>query len=236
MTADRAGPLELPINPPAAALGTVNAVITGTSRLHHVPEFEGTLSIKTVVAGRATWQAGGRRFTVGEKCFLILNDRQRYTLTVDSPQKTTTFCLFFECGFVRKNCPQPVLLRRLNFASASTEHATFCSPRGINRSRSKNLRARRVYPPIIYIVHFDGCSAERRTVCSAITAWNGPRRNCATLHAISPKFVLPQDSRAYPLSVCFFANATVSRHGSIAGQPPALCKFARSDKKWLPGY
>ena len=90
----------LPINPPGTCLGTENAVLTGTSRCYFVPDVEGCLSIKTVLEGSALWEAGGRQFKVNENCFLLLNDRQKYTITIDSPMKTTTFCLFFERGFV----------------------------------------------------------------------------------------------------------------------------------------
>jgi AraC-like DNA-binding protein len=37
---------------------------------------------------------------LNEDCYLILNDRQHYTITIDSPQAATTFCLFFQRGFV----------------------------------------------------------------------------------------------------------------------------------------
>jgi len=77
-----------------------NAVLTGTNNSYFVPEFEGCLSVKTVVRGSALWEAGGRRFKVHESGYLTLNDRQRYTLTIDSIQNATTFCLFFERGFV----------------------------------------------------------------------------------------------------------------------------------------
>ena len=72
------------INPSAKLLGQCNAVLTGTSHAYHVPDFEGCLSIKAVVSGSAVWEAGGRRFVVRENCFLVLNDRQRYTITIDS--------------------------------------------------------------------------------------------------------------------------------------------------------
>jgi len=93
-------PAGLPINPPGNLLGVENAVLTGTNNRYFVPEFEGCLSIKTVVRGSALWEAGGRIFKVHENCYLTLNDRQRYTLTIDSLQNATTFCLFFERGFV----------------------------------------------------------------------------------------------------------------------------------------
>jgi AraC family transcriptional regulator len=84
----------------SAKLGTQNAILSGSSYHYHVPECEGWLSIKSVLAGSVTWEAARRKFVVHENTFLILNDRQRYTMTMESTQLATTFCLFFERGFV----------------------------------------------------------------------------------------------------------------------------------------
>ena len=84
----------------AAALGTQNAILSGSSNHYHVPECEGWLSIKSVLAGPVTWEVAGRKFVVHENTFLILNNRQPYTMTIDSERIATTFCLFFERGFV----------------------------------------------------------------------------------------------------------------------------------------
>lgn len=46
------------------------------------------------------WEAAGRQFIVHENSYLILNDRQHYTLTIDSARKVTTFCIFFKRGLV----------------------------------------------------------------------------------------------------------------------------------------
>jgi len=72
----------------------------GTARQYHVPEFEGCLSIKTVVDGAALWKTAGREFVVRENSYLVVNDGQPYTLTIDAAQSVTTFCIFFERGFV----------------------------------------------------------------------------------------------------------------------------------------
>jgi hypothetical protein len=88
------------INPPGETLGRANAILTGSGKDYFVPDFEGCLSIKTVISGSAVWEAGCRRFQVHENTYLILNDRQRYTMTIDSTSKVTTFCIFFERGFV----------------------------------------------------------------------------------------------------------------------------------------
>jgi AraC-like DNA-binding protein len=90
----------VPVNPPESVLGTENAILTGTNRRYYVPDYEGCLSVKTVVCGSALWEAAGRQFIVHENSYLILNDRQRYTITIDSARKVTTFCIFFKRGLV----------------------------------------------------------------------------------------------------------------------------------------
>ncbi len=88
------------INPRESVLGTENVILTGTSHYYYVPDYEGCLSVKTVLHGSALWETEGRRFVVHENSYLILNDRQHYTLTIDSARPATTFCLFFKRGLV----------------------------------------------------------------------------------------------------------------------------------------
>jgi AraC family transcriptional regulator len=92
--------MELPVNPPGRTLGSENAVLTGSGSRYFVRDFEGCLSLKAVLQGSAVWEAGNRTFCVDETCYLILNDRQRYSITIESHRPVTTFCLFFERGFV----------------------------------------------------------------------------------------------------------------------------------------
>jgi AraC family transcriptional regulator len=92
--------MPLPVNPPGSTLGSENAVLSGTGRRYFVPDFEGCLSLKTVLSGTAIWEAGRRTFRVDETSYLILNDRQRYTITIESQRPVQTFCLFFERGYV----------------------------------------------------------------------------------------------------------------------------------------
>ena len=83
----------LPVNPPSQLLGCENAVLSGSGIHYHVPDFEGCLSIKSVVDGTAAWETEKRRFLLNEDCWLILNDRQRYTITIDALRPVKTFCL-----------------------------------------------------------------------------------------------------------------------------------------------
>jgi AraC family transcriptional regulator len=88
------------LNPPAEILGKQNAVLSGRGTRYYVPDFEGCLSVKSMISGSAVWKIPGRRFEVHENTYLILNDRQHYSMTIDSARKVNTFCIFFERGFV----------------------------------------------------------------------------------------------------------------------------------------
>lgn len=87
-----------PLDP--SLLGRQNAILSGTGNNYYVPDFEGCLSVKSVISGSAVWETTGRRFNLHENFYLILNDRQRYTMTIDSARKVTTFCIFFRRGLV----------------------------------------------------------------------------------------------------------------------------------------
>jgi AraC-like DNA-binding protein len=61
----------------------------------------GTLSVKCVLEGAAVWRTGGRAFVLRSNAYLVLNDRQPYSIHIDSPaQRATTFCVFFSRGYV----------------------------------------------------------------------------------------------------------------------------------------
>jgi AraC-like DNA-binding protein len=88
------------INPDASQLGKVNAILQGRNRHYFVGDFPGPLSIKTTVYGKGAWETGRNRFEVDGDSFVVLNRGQTYSLVIDSPQPTQTFCLFFKDNFV----------------------------------------------------------------------------------------------------------------------------------------
>lgn len=103
------------LNPGGRVLGSRNAILSGTANRHHVPDFEGCLSLKSVISGSVVWETPGRRYALHENTYLLLNDRQHYTMTIDSTCKATTFCIFFERGFLEdvfrnKTLPTSTLL------------------------------------------------------------------------------------------------------------------------------
>jgi AraC family transcriptional regulator len=88
------------INPPAAWLGARNAILWGKGKQYHVGNFCGPLSIKSVVRGSARWSTSEAERLVDETCYLVLNSKQNYSITIDSLATVETFCLFFRYGLV----------------------------------------------------------------------------------------------------------------------------------------
>jgi AraC-like DNA-binding protein len=90
------------INPPPALLGKVNAIVGGRARRYEAENVAGPLSIKCVVEGVAAWETASGRFEIGPAGWLVLNDGEEYTITVDSRHPVETFCVFFRRGFVEE--------------------------------------------------------------------------------------------------------------------------------------
>ncbi|MBI1279951.1 MAG: helix-turn-helix domain-containing protein [Anaerolineaceae bacterium] len=57
------------------------------------------LSIKMFRYGRAFYQSGSGTFAVEDDRYLILNDQQPYSITVESAAPVESFCVFFPAGF-----------------------------------------------------------------------------------------------------------------------------------------
>lgn len=94
--------LTLPVNPTAAPNGASHVILWGRARAYRVEDFPGPLSIKSVVRGRAVWETRQGRFVLNEGSYLVLNDGQHYSITVESKSPVETFCVFFRRGFVEE--------------------------------------------------------------------------------------------------------------------------------------
>jgi len=92
------------INPPALLLGVRNAILRGRAKQHHIADFPGPLSIKSVVRGSAIWGTNEAERLVDGSNYLILNSGRSYSLTIDSRETVETFCLFFRRGIVEDVC------------------------------------------------------------------------------------------------------------------------------------
>jgi AraC-like DNA-binding protein len=88
------------INPAAADLGRVNAVLHGRNAHRYEARFTGPLSVKAVVRGLATWETAAGRYELAPGAVLLLEDGEEYEITIDSLQPVETFCFFFGRGFM----------------------------------------------------------------------------------------------------------------------------------------
>ena len=79
-----------------------SAVLHGHPRDYVVADYKTTLSIKTVLRGSAWYEMPQGRYRVTPDTFLILNERQQYSMKVSADSNTETFCPFFQPGFVKR--------------------------------------------------------------------------------------------------------------------------------------
>jgi AraC family transcriptional regulator len=95
----RANRAQVLINPRAAEIGRVNAILWGRAKRYYVGEFPGPLSIKSVVRGSAIWATSEAERVVDGSNYLVLNAGRPYSISIDAREIVETFCLFFRAGF-----------------------------------------------------------------------------------------------------------------------------------------
>lgn len=111
-----------------------NEILSAHSK-QHTWSGEGTLSLKTFSHGQDYYAVGDQRYLVDESNYLLLNQGQTYTITVDSPTPLASFCLFFAPGFAEEvyysstvqsavllDNPEPTPLAPLNFFEKTYPH------------------------------------------------------------------------------------------------------------------
>lgn len=65
-------------------------------------EWAGHLSLKSFLNGQAFYDVGTGRYAVSENSYLLLNEMQPYSITIDSETKVESFCIFFESDFAEE--------------------------------------------------------------------------------------------------------------------------------------
>ena len=101
-TAEALSPIA--VNPVGTGdFGRRHVILNGrTSKPMRIASFAGPFSIKTVVAGRATWETCAGRYALTPGRLLILDRGTSYSLTIDGDDPVETFCVFFRDGFVEE--------------------------------------------------------------------------------------------------------------------------------------
>src|SRR5688572_6471663 len=101
-TAEALNPIAL--NPAGTSdFGRRHVILNGrTSKPMQMASFTGPFSIKSVVAGRATWETAAGRYALTPGQHLILDRGTSYSLRIDGDGPVETFCVFFRDGFVEE--------------------------------------------------------------------------------------------------------------------------------------
>lgn len=68
----------------------------------HFASWEGHLSLKTFSNGQAFYNVGGGNCVVNDDTFLLVNEHQPYTITIDAKPAVESFVIFFESEFVEE--------------------------------------------------------------------------------------------------------------------------------------
>ena len=120
--------------------GRESAVISARARRAEYPEFRQLLSIKAVIGGAEDYFIDGRRLTVDDDTFAIINDDRTYASRIDALRPVQSFSIFFDRGLPAQawqslSRPQSALDRPadagrcpVEFTEKLYEHDTLVSP------------------------------------------------------------------------------------------------------------
>ncbi len=126
--------------------GKENAIICGAARRAEYAVFRQTLSIKCVSAGREHYRVDGRRLTVSDESWLVLNEGREYGSVLEAPQDAFSFCIFFRPGMASE-----VLGAARLDAAAALDRGGESSPAPVEFPENLRRHDRSVTPVIAFI-------------------------------------------------------------------------------------
>lgn len=85
-----------------ARWGRENAVVSASTRRAYYPDYTQLLSIKMICGGSEDYFVDGRRLSVDDDTFLILNAGRRYRSCIDSISPARSFSIFFRPGLAQE--------------------------------------------------------------------------------------------------------------------------------------
>ena len=117
------------LNPRGRDLPHCSAVLNGRGMQYEVNDYRTTLSLKSVVRGRARYDTPQGHYLLTPESFLILNHGQRYSLGFEGHGETETLCPFFQPGFLEQAVADAGASseRQLDDTELATRLSTFAS-------------------------------------------------------------------------------------------------------------
>lgn len=129
--------------------GKKNWIVSGWSRRAEYARLRQTLSIKMVQGGTERYFIDGRRITVTDNTYLVLNEGREYSSLLESPRRAFSFAIFVRPGLasqLARAAPKSLAAALDDGPGLDSGPVEFC----------ENLRAhdRRVTPVLRYIRHY----------------------------------------------------------------------------------
>ncbi len=81
-------------------MGRRNFILSTRRNSYHVAGVTGPLSLKWMARGWGIWRLSGKTLRVGTDTCLIVNNGQDYTIDIENEESSSSFCVFFQDGFV----------------------------------------------------------------------------------------------------------------------------------------
>jgi AraC family transcriptional regulator len=78
--------------------GQENSIVCGSAHRAEYRPYMQTLSVKMLERGREHYFVDGRRITVTDETYLVLNEHRTYSSLLDAPDEAFTFSIFFRPG------------------------------------------------------------------------------------------------------------------------------------------
>lgn len=115
------------------------AFINGANNRYFADVAAGWLSIKSMFGGEAVYRLENGRLTVNDDNYLVLNDQQPYTITIDSPKRVESFCIFFPTSWasdvlrqylssLNRRLDDPAKTKKIGFYNVTHRHDSAVTP------------------------------------------------------------------------------------------------------------
>lgn len=131
--------------------GHENAVICGAAQYAEYAAMRQTFSVKTVMRGQEHYYVNGRRVSVGEGTWLVLDEGREYSSVLQGERRAYSYCLFFRPGLAAQLARDAAMpLRRAMDFGTTRETGMGMVPTGLG----EQLRVHdRLVSPVLQFIH-----------------------------------------------------------------------------------
>ncbi len=87
---------------PSSHFGWQNTIVRGTTTAYHYPMHTGPLSVCCNFGGSGIYEEGGQQYEIDDRSFLLLNEGQRYSISIEGKEPIEGFYVFFRKGYAEE--------------------------------------------------------------------------------------------------------------------------------------